>query len=523
MNSASISVRAIASLGGNVLRNVLSMFAGLLIARGLGPSDYGNLTFLLGSFLAIRQLLDLGSSSAFYTLLSQQPRGRQFYLSYFGWMAAQFLVTVLVVAVLLPRPILDRLWLGHARGLVVLACVASFLQQHVWQTVGQIGEAARQTVRVQALNLAVGVLHVALLAVLLSRGWMGVPVVLGVYIVEYLVAAGWAYRLLRPGFQAADRGAPARGALRRMVNDYRAYCAPLVLYSFIGCAYEFGDRWMLQYFGGSAQQGFYQLGYQCSSVSLIATASVLKIFWKEIAESDARQDRERVRRLYRKASRGLVMVGALLSGFLIPWSKALLVLVFGRAYAAAWPVLAVMFLYPVAQALGQISGTMFLATGKTRTHVIVGTIFMVVSLPVSYLMQAPRDALVPGLGLGSMGMALKMVVLGMIGANVMAWLIARMRGWSYDWTYQLVGITALVAMGFLAQQAVGVVWDVHGEGVGLVWPIACSGMIYLAAAAGLIWTMPWLVGVEHAELTAMGRRLRGLLWPRRQAAEAWRE
>ena len=165
MNSASISVRAIASLGGNVLRNVLSMFAGLLIARGLGPSDYGNLTFLLGSFLAIRQLLDLGSSSAFYTLLSQQPRGRQFYLSYFGWMAAQFLVTVLVVAVLLPRPILDRLGRGHARGLVVLACVASFLQQHVWQTVGQIGEAARQTVRVQALNLAVGVLHVALLAV----------------------------------------------------------------------------------------------------------------------------------------------------------------------------------------------------------------------------------------------------------------------------------------------------------------------------------------------------------------------
>ncbi len=501
-NNSSISVRSIASVVGNLLRNVLSLFAGVLIARGLGPADYGNLAFLLGSFLAIRQLLDLGSSNAFYTLLSQQPRGRQFYLVYFGWMAVQLLVTVLVVTVLLPRSLMDRVWLGHSRGLIVLACVASFLQQHVWDTVGQVGEATRQTVRVQALNLAVGVLHVALLAVLVSLGWISVPVVLGVYVIEYLVAVGWASRLLRPGFPSVDRAGPAPGALRRMLHDYTIYCAPLVLYSFIGCAYEFGDRWLLQYFGGSAQQGFYQVGYQCSAISLMATASVLRIFWKEIAEADARGDGERVRRFYQKASRGLVMVGAVLSGFLIPWSRAILVLALGQAYAAAWPVLAVMLLYPVAQALGQVSGTMFLATGKTRTHVMVGMIFMAVSLPVSYLLQASREAPVPGLGLGSIGMALKMVVLGMVDANVMAWLIARRRGWTYDWAYQVVGITALVAMGCLAHQSVGLIWDVNGEGISLVWPMACSGVIYLAAAAGLIWTMPWLVGMGRAELAA---------------------
>jgi len=492
-----------------------------LIARGLGPSDYGNLTFLLGSFLAIRQLMDLGSSSAFYTFLSQQPRGRRFYLAYFGWMALQLLVTVLVIGVLLPRPILDRVWLGHVRGVVVLACAASFLQQHVWNTVGQIGEAARQTVRVQALSLAVGVLHVALLAVLLSWGWMSVQVVLGAYIVEYLVAIGWACRVLRPGFQAADHEASEPGALRRMLNDYKVYCAPLIVYSVIGCAYEFGDRWMLQYFGGSAQQGFYQIGYQCSAISLIATASVLKIFWKEIAEADARQDRERVRRLYQKASRGLLMVGAILSGFLIPWSKTILVLVLGRAYAAAWPTLAIMFLYPIAQSLGQLGGTMFLATGKTRTHVMFGTIFMVVSLPISYLLQAPRDALVPGLGLGSVGMALKMSLLGLVGANVMAWLIARMRGWTYDWMYQLVGITALVAIGFIAQQSVGWMWGMKGEGVAVLASILCSGAIYLVAVAGLIRAMPWLVGLENTELTAMVKKLRGL-WPPRQTSEVWR-
>jgi O-antigen/teichoic acid export membrane protein len=67
-------------------RAAISLIAGLLVARGLGPSDYGNLAYLLGSFWAIRALLDMGSGSAFYTFIAQRHRGRLFYLVYFCWL-----------------------------------------------------------------------------------------------------------------------------------------------------------------------------------------------------------------------------------------------------------------------------------------------------------------------------------------------------------------------------------------------------------------------------------------------------
>lgn len=480
--------------------------AGLLVARALDPSGYGDLMFLLGSFTAVRQLLDMGSSSAFYTLLSQKPRGQQFYLLYFGWLAAQFLIVLLLLTLLMPQSMMGQVWLGHSRQVVLLAFVATFLQQQVWSTVGQIGEASRQTVRVQVLSLSVAILHLLLLVALLLQGWISIPVVLGLYVAEYSFAAVWAYWFLRYSLQ------PSRVAVRepvstgQMLHEYRVYCTPLVLYSLVSFAYAFGDRWMLQNFGGSQQQGFYQIGYQFAAVSLIATTSILRIFWKEISEAGARKDWKRVRMLYQRVSRGLVMLGAILSGFMIPWAKAILVLFLGEAYASAWPALTIMLLYPIHQSMGQIGGTLFLATGKTRIHVVYGTIFMLVSLPVSYIAQAPPHALFPGLGLGSIGMALKMVVLNMIGVNVMAWLIARVYGWKYDWAYQIVGISSLVAIGFISKHLIGSLWDLNGEGIALLLPIIVSGLLYSLAAVGLIWVMPWLVGMERAEIIAILRK-----------------
>jgi len=80
---------------------MIGFVTGLLIARALNPAGYGDLMFLLGSFVAIRSLLDMGSSSAFYTFLSQRARGRRFYLVYFAWLALQFVATLALLALIL--------------------------------------------------------------------------------------------------------------------------------------------------------------------------------------------------------------------------------------------------------------------------------------------------------------------------------------------------------------------------------------------------------------------------------------
>lgn len=494
------------SIGSNGLRSALSFLSGLLIARGLTPYGYGDLMFLLGSFVAFRSLLDMGSSSAFFTFISRELGNKRHILFYFGWLGVQFAVTVLVVAVVMPQSIMEKIWLGHGRYVILFAFVSSFLQQQLWPAIGQVGESVRRTLRVQYINLVVAVSHLIVIALLLATGRMTVTAVFLVLVIEYLLASLVGIWLLPDKDCGHCAGTdPKIFTFKGTLLEYWNYCRPLFILGVIAFAYEFADRWMLQRFGGGNQQGYYQIAFQFAAVSLIATTSILNVFWKEIAEAHSRLDLQRVELLYRKVSRVLVMFGAALSGFLIAWTGEIVRIFLGASYALAAPVLALMFLYPIHQSMGQIGGTMLLASGRTKAYMTISSLVMLVSLPVSYFIQAPPTApVVAGMGLGAKGMALKMVILNIVSVNFQAWVIARCNKWRFDWAYQVGGIGVAVSLGFLAKTVVGAIWDLsNASPSSLLLPFLLAAILYVVAVIASVWLMPWLAGVDRKEIASL--------------------
>ena len=501
------------SVGANVARATLTVLTGLLVARGLTPTGFGDLAFLLGSFTAIRSLLDMGTAGAFYTFISQRARGPAYYLAYWSWLGLQFLVTLLLVVVILPQSLIDGLWLGNSRGLIVLALAAAFMQQQVWMTIVQIGEAARNTVKVQLMGLAVIVVHLAVIVVLLLGQWLSVVSVLVAVVCEYALASALSLRVLRG--VSSDLGAAARFDLREMLREYWKYCKPLLALSLFGFLYEFADRWMLQEFGGADQQGFYQIAAQFAAVSLLATASILNIFWKEISEANDRKNQERVAYLYRKVSRALVMLGAVISCFLIPWSEQIVALLLGPAYGDAWPVLAIMFFYPIHQSMGQISGTILLATRQTRTYMLIGVFGMIASMPVAYFLLAPSgEGALRGMGLGAQGLAMKMVAMNTLLVNLQAWIIARNNGWKYDWEYQVAGIVSALALGYFAKIAVCLSMGGLCTGPDKWAPLApfvVAGILYAIGVLLFLWMFPSVAGLDRRDLAGAASRAAALI------------
>lgn len=499
LNSTSVRTRFLVSVGANGIRAVINFAAGLLIARGLNPSGYGDLMFLLGSFVAIRSLLDMGSSSAFYTFLSRRAQGFRFYWYYFSWLALQFVTTLLLVALIIPDSIFERIWLGHNREIVIFAFFAAFMQQQVWQMVSQIGESKRKTVKVQALNFAIAITYLTMVWALLILGRMAVENVLLLMIAQYAVATLLACRYLR-----VDQASPVatETTFKQMADEFWEYCRPLVGLSVVSFLYAFADKWMLQRFGGASQQGYFQIASQFAQISLLATISILNIFWKEIAEALAKHDQVRIARLYHKASRGLVMLATIISGFLLPWSEQIVTIFLGHAYVQAWPVLAIMLLYPIHQSLGQIGGTMIFASGQTQEYTVLSMSMMLVTLPITYFVLAPASGiLVPGLGLGAIGMAAKMVLLNILSANILAWIIARLSGWQFDWMYQVVGIPLMIGFGYLAKMLVGMIWGLDDIGnTELIAPVILTGVIYLLSVISSLWLFPWLIGLTREEI-----------------------
>jgi O-antigen/teichoic acid export membrane protein len=238
-------------------------------------------------------------------------------------------------------------------------------------------------------------------------------------------------------------------------------------------------------------------------VALIATTSIIQIAWKEVAEAYGQGNLTRVRLLYGKIGKSMYFATFLLSGLFIPFSKELLSLLLGPAYVAGWLALAIMFFYPIQQTLGHINGSMLYAMGKTRVKSRIGIGFMLTSMVVTYVMLAPRDAAVPGLQLGAVGLSLKMVLCALVEVNLMALFVGKYIGVPFDWTHQVQVTLVILGLAFLSKFLMEGVLGLLTLKGNLLLTLAASGLLYLGLTGVALYHRPALAGM-NAEQVAQG-------------------
>ena len=480
------------------------------MARALGAGGYGDFNFLLASFAAFLPLLDAGTSSAFFTFLARAPRGPRFFIVYGAWLSVQAIVPAVLIAFVLPDRLVANVWLKQPREAVLLAFASVFLTTQLWGAVSRMGEARRLTVRVQIASVAQAVIHLALVSIAAATGWLTVRRTIVLLTLEFgALCLSMGPRLLK---ESLPEG-PATQSLREIVVEFWRYSRPLVVYSWVGVPYAFADRWMLQAFAGSAQQGYFSLGAQFASVSLLATTSILSVFWKEIADAKERGDSARIHMLHGRVTRSLYFAAAWLSSALIPYTAEILRWTVGPGYEAATVAFALLLLYPVHQSLGQIQGTFLYASEDTRTFASIGIVMMLVSIPSAYFLLAPHTTSVPGLGLGAVGLALKMVALQFVAVNVQGWFIARKNGWTTDFTYQALTLGCLLAFSWSLRSGIGallraILGDAPPLGV-----VILGTTTFLVVSVAVLMKWPTVAGVPRDELerwwTAGRMRLAG--------------
>ena len=120
---------------------------------------------------------------------------------------------------------------------------------------------------------------------------------------------------------------------------------------------------------------------------------------------------------------------------------------------------------------------------------------MAVSLVVAYFLMAPSDnILLPGLGLASEGLALKMVILQIVQVNILAWFISRKFGWKYEWAYQFFILGGVLVASWLIKILVQLF------AMKVITSMILFGFIYTILGVLLIYFKPSFIALNRKEL-----------------------
>ena len=280
-------------------------------------------------------------------------------------------------------------------------------------------------------------------------------------------------------------------------KEFYNYSHPLLVYALVGLIIGLLDRWMLQKFGGSMEQGFYGLSYQIGAVCFLFTSAMTPLITREFAIAFEKNDLKEMARLFRRYIPMLYSIAAYFACFIAVQADRVTFIMGGRDFHQAATAVTIMSFYPIHQTYGQLSGSVFYATGQTRLYRNIGIFIMFSGLPLTYILIAPIDKM--GLNAGAMGLAYKMIIIQFIGVNIQLYFNAkllRLRFWWYL-GHQMICVACFTAISFVAMFCINYCMaDYHS----MFGTFILSGILYTIFIILLFYFYPVIFGLNRQDV-----------------------
>ena len=498
----SLARRYIGKLLANVATVPVYLLMEAILPRALGPQTYGNYNFATSVFTQFTAFLDMGTSTCFYNALSRRQHEGPL-VAYYARVTLLVCVVTLLAGCLLAIPFLGDLllpdvplWYGP------LAALFGFL---MWATrvTRSMNDALGLTVPGEILRSLMNLGGAALLLVLFWYNWLTAPTL---FALQYLMMGGiviGGLTIMRRSWQGLDFQL-TREASRAYTREFADYSTPLFVQALLSALALWAERWVLQWFDGSVEQGYFALSQRVSMACFLFVSAMTPLIMRELAIAWGNDDREHMGRLLTRFAPLLFAVAAWFSCFTVVEAPALVRLFGGAEFAAALVPVQIMALYPAHQAYGQLASSVFHATSKTRTLRNVSFLEHGGGFVLVWFLLAPAD--LGGLSLGATGLAIKTVVTQFVTVNLLLWLASRLIPLNFWRSLALQGV--ILGSLLVLAWCTATLSHRYFDGAGDIIRFIISGSLYGAASLAAVLLCPALVGLSHHDLRELVVRFR---------------
>jgi|GEM_PF-2160666 len=507
----SVKRRYAATLFTQFMQLAASVVTAGIAPRALGPAAYGSYNFLLNTATTIQSFLDPSASQAFFTFSSQDRRSGSLTKLYTLLLLAQIIIMLAVIGILSLAGLTDWLWPDQAMDKIIWVTILGWLL-FVIPSLRQLGDSKGLTVRTQALTLVTAIINVVGLLGFNAFGllnfytyiWLNLftAVLIGLLLVYWLLIVnrdlcwdgGWFSRT------------------HEYIQRWWRFSSPLILLEYYRPLVAYLSTYLLQRWYGSVEQGLFALAFRWSALVLIFTSSAISIFWREIANAMANGERERAVRVYLRFTRMLFFLAFVLCTWLSFSGHFLVGILAGDQYQLAIPVLALMAYYPLQQTYGQLNIAALKGSEKTVAIRNLGIFISIPDVLLSYYLLASPGAPIPGLGLGALGVAIRMVGYGLLSVQAYEWMSHKTFGLNYFKT-----LVQKLGMAFVVFICAGLtLWGggriLTHAGFAGIWTLGISSAAYFILVASITFIKPDLAGLSRTELQDNLRQGRTLIF-----------
>ena len=505
------------SSGSDALINLLLL---LFVPRALGPAAYGNFNFIRELFQNIVSFSDLNLGSAHINHAARKNHSALATSVYFSYTLLLGLLLLFFIVVITVTGLSQYIFPGQSKEYLYLGGLLAYLM-YLFSALMGLSDSKAATFGFELRGIIVKVILFFVLLALYLADDLDLTTFFSQRIALFfaLLLVGVWYLHKAIGFSPYLVN-PLRSDVRAVLHEFFSFSHPLIAMAALGLLFGIFDRWFLQVIYGSESQGFFSLAYSLSAVAGLFLAPMTPLLMQSVAYSDERGNREGVRSAFEKV-KFFYLIGAFLSIFFMFHTREIIGLVGGSEYDAAQITILVMFLYPIHVVYGQFCGGVLIALRKTALYRNIGLITTLAGIGVTYFLLAPQSFPVPGLGLGSLGLAWKVVLIQFLSVNVMLYFVCKVVGENFS-SYlisQLLIPLPLIILGgmeWLVRQQLA--WEPHGGGESML-SLGGAMILWGGVMVGIIWAMPALVGLNKSTLQGVVDLLSGALKNKKYESE----
>ena len=481
----------------NVIGFFLNLAIQAIVPRGLGPKAYGDFSFLTNFFNQIIGFLDMGSSTCFYTKLSQKPREFKlvpFYLYFIG--IASLLILGFVTIVFITKTYI--IMLPKQRILYIYLAVWFGILTWIAQVLNSMADAYGLTVSSEIaktlhkfisffLILLLYIFHLITLTNFFYYNLL-ITCFLGIFFVWIMDHGG--YSLKRSWRLTTEQ-------ITVYSKEFYNYSHPFFISTLVVLIAGVFDRWLLQICGGSSEQGFYSLSYQIGAMCFLFTGAMTPLFTRELSLAYEKKDLAHMAYLFQRCTVVLYSIAVYFSCFIAMQADKVVQIFGGSRFNGAIAAVTIMAFYPIHQTYGQLSSSVFYATRQTKLYCNLGMIFTLLGLPLTYFLIAPVNKL--GINAGATGLAAKMVLIGIISTNVHIYFNAKQLGLNF-WRLFKEQIFIFSCFLILASSASFGVDYLLGFRDRSILSLFTAGTLYSFMVISAVYFFPGIFGIKKGDI-----------------------